>query len=105
MRRYLDNIYYMSLLLKNHVAADKTGDWERRLMIVEKLIPILEQRGSINYLRYASFYLEMMPKLPEQIFEIYEQFLKVTFVVKAKMNEWEPIFIMILSVISSHSER
>ena len=74
----------MSLLLKNYVAADKTGDWERRLMIVEKLIPILEQRGSINYLRYVSFYLEMMPKLPEQIFEIYEQFLKVTFVVKSK---------------------
>ena len=40
--------------------------------------------NSIDYLRYTSFYLEMMRKLPEQFPEIYEQFLKGNFVVKTK---------------------
>ena len=52
----------MSLLLKKLVTADKTGDWERHLMTVEKMIPIFELLDSINYLRYTSFYLELMPK-------------------------------------------
>ena len=53
-------------LIKNLPAADGTGDWESYLMTVEKLIKIFEQLDSIKYLRYTSFYLEMMHKLPEQ---------------------------------------
>ena len=67
MCRYLNNILYMSLLLKKLVTADKTGDWERHLMTVEKMIPIFELLDSINYLRYTSFYLELMPKFTRAV--------------------------------------
>ena len=41
----------MSLLLKNLVAADRTGDWERHLLTVEKFIQIFQQLDNIIYLR------------------------------------------------------
>ena len=91
MRRYLNNTLYMSLLLKKLVTGDKTGDWERHLMTIEKLIPIFERLDSINYLRYTSFYLELMPNLPEQFSEIYEQFLGGTFVVKTKPETFKSV--------------
>lgn len=74
----------MSLLLKNLVAADETGDWGRHLMTIEKLIPIFEQLDSISYLGDISFYLEMISKLAKPFPEIYEKFMKGNFVVKTK---------------------
>ena len=57
----------------NLVAAGRAGDWERHLMTVKLLIPIFEELGSMNYLRYTSFYLKMMRELPKQFPEKYEQ--------------------------------
>ena len=39
-------------------------DWEGHLQIVQNLLPVFRESGSINYLRHASLYVEKMRKLP-----------------------------------------
>ena len=56
------------------MCADRTGDWEKHLRTVEKILPIFQQCDSINYLRYANFYLEEMRLFPDKSPEIYNHF-------------------------------
>ena len=64
--RYWDGIVKISHLLRNLIACDRDGDWEGHLQVVQDLLPIFRECDSINYLRYASWYLEKMRKLPEE---------------------------------------
>ena len=68
--------------LQNLIAADREGDWEGHLPAVQNLLPIFRECDIINYLRYASLYLEMIRKLPEEHPDIYKQFTDGCFVVK-----------------------
>ena len=58
---------------------------------VEKLFPIFQQRDSINYLRYASFYLVKMRQLPDEFPEIYDHFKNGEFVVKEKPGTFNAV--------------
>ena len=69
-------------MLKNLVSADREGNWEPHLQVVLDLLPIFCESDSINYLRYSSWYLEEMHKLPDEYSEIYSQFMEGKFVVK-----------------------
>ena len=57
---------YVPNLLQDLICADRTGDWEKHLRTVEKLLPIFQQCDSINYLRYANFYLEKLRQIPDE---------------------------------------
>ena len=65
---------YIANSLQDLICGDRTGNWEKQLRTVEKLLPIFQQCDSINYLRYASFYLEKMRQLPDEFPEIYDHF-------------------------------
>ena len=71
---------------KNLVAADREGDWEGHLLAVQNLLPVFGECGSINYLRYASWYLEKMRRLPEEHPQVYAQFKRGPFVVSMMVS-------------------
>ena len=68
-------IYYPNLL-QDLICADRTGDWEKHLRTVEKLLPIFQQCDGIRYIiiRYTSFYLEKITQLPDEFPEICDHF-------------------------------
>ena len=68
---FIDNVNCIKAL----IGADQTGDWEVHLNTFEYLLPIFCRCGSINYLRYATFYLERMRRLPRDHPATYEMFL------------------------------
>ena len=53
-------------LLKGCAAAVRKGNGETYFHTIQRLLPVFCISGSINYLRYASWYLEKMRKLPEE---------------------------------------
>ena len=71
-------------LLKQLITADREGDWNIHLCTVQELLSFFRTTNSINYLRYASWYLEKMRKLPEDHPKIYEKSIKGGFVVQTK---------------------
>lgn len=58
MCRYWDTFLYLVNLLKLLIAADRNGDWDSHLQAIQKLLPVFREFNSINYLRYASWYLK-----------------------------------------------
>ena len=69
--RYWDDLINLSTLLKSLIACYRNWDWEGHLQTVQKLLPIFRESDSINYLKYASFYIEKMRKLPNEYPDIY----------------------------------
>ena len=80
MSQYWDRYQQNVNFLLDLVAADREGDWEGHLLDVQNLLPIFRECDGINYLRYASLYLEMMWKLPLEHPDIYRQFVTGCFV-------------------------
>ena len=72
--RYWNGILTLIGLLKDFVAADREGNWEGHLQVIEKLLPVFLMSDSINYLRYGSWYLKKMRKLPHEHPEVYKHF-------------------------------
>ena len=91
MCKYLNNILYIANLLKDLICADQTGDWEKHSRTVEKLLPVFQQCDSMNYLRYASFYLDKMRQLPDEFPEIYGHFKNGEFAVKGKPGTFNAV--------------
>ena len=56
--RYWDGLINLLTLLKSLIACDRNEDWEGHLQIVQKLLPVFRVSDNVNYLRYASFYVE-----------------------------------------------
>ena len=77
--------------IKGLIAVDQTGDWEVHLDAVENLLPNFCRCVSINYLRYAAFYLESMRRLPTDHSAIYEMFMKVYFVINESHGEFSGV--------------
>ena len=55
-------------------------------------MPTFQQCDSINYLRYASLYLEKMGQLSDQFPKIYDHFKNGEFVVKGKPGTFNAVF-------------
>ena len=66
MSNYFENFLNMAELLKDLVAADREVDWEVHLLAANNILPIFRELDRINYLRYGSWYLENMRRLPEE---------------------------------------
>ena len=58
-------------LLKDFVAVVREGNCEVHCHTIQRLFPIFCISGSLNYLKYASWYLGKMRKLPEEYPQIY----------------------------------
>ena len=56
--KYWNGIVEMTNRLQNLVSADREGNWDNRIQAVRDLLPIFIEADSINYLHYASWYLE-----------------------------------------------
>ena len=69
-------------ILKELIAADRNGDWLAHVQAVQDAMPLFQECDSVHYLRYGSFYLEQIRKLPNDYPDIYENFLKGHFAVK-----------------------
>ena len=91
MCKYLNNILYIANLLQDLICTDRTGDWKKHLRTVGKLLPVFQQCDSVNYLRYASFYLEKMKQLPDEFPKIYDHFKNREFVVKGKQSTFSDV--------------
>ena len=89
-----DGILTLIGLLKVLVVGDREGNWESHLQVIEKLLSIFLISVSINYLRYWSWYLEEMRKLPHEHPEVYKYFQEEKFVVKTNagyvtLKQWQ----------------
>ena len=87
VRRYWEGFLEIVSILKALIAADREGDWQAHLQVTQNLSPVFRECNSISYLRYASWYVEKMTKLPQDHPEIYEQFMQGHFVVKQNNRE------------------
>ena len=56
--KYWNGIVEMTNRLQNLVSADREGNWDNHIQAVRDLLPIFIEADSINYLHYASWYLE-----------------------------------------------
>ena len=88
---YLEGLIENITHLKALIAADREGDWEGHLLAVQNLLPIFRECDSINYLRYATLYLEMMRRLPDDHPEIYEKFKAGNFVVNESKKAFSAV--------------
>ena len=85
----MNNILYIENLLHDLICANRTGNWEKHVRSVEKLLTIFQQCDSINYLRCASFYLEKMTQLSDEFPEISDHFKNREFVVKRETRYFQ----------------
>jgi hypothetical protein len=81
--RYWDGLVKLARILKKLIAADREGNWTAHLQAMQDLLPVFLQSGSINYLRYGSWYVESMRKLPIDYPQVYQEFMEGKFVVKS----------------------
>ena len=89
--RYWDGLINLSTLLKSLIACDRNGDCKRHLQTVQKILPVFRESDSINYLRYASFYVEKMRKMPIEYPDIYKVFMKGKSVAKAQIGNFNGV--------------
>ena len=82
MCRYWNELIKFANILKLLIASDREGNWEGHLQSIQSLLPLFLESGSINYVRYDSWYLEKMRKLPTEHPDIHQEFMKGKFVVK-----------------------
>ena len=79
--KYWEAILKNIRFLNDLIAADRTGNWDAHLQAVQNLLPLFRESDSINYLKYASLYLEQMRRLPVDHPEIHVMFMSRHFVV------------------------
>ena len=89
--KYWEGFLNLCSLMKSLIVCDRTGNWQGHLQTVQELLPVFLECDSINYLRYASFYLETMRKLPQDNPEIYKEFIKGKFAVKTEKGSFNAV--------------
>ena len=89
--RHWDIILPLTGLLKDLVAADREGNQEVHLQVIEKLLPVFLMSASINYLRYGSWYLDKMRNLPHEHPEVHKHFQEGKCVVKTNAGYFKAV--------------
>ena len=72
--KYLGVWLKIASLMKNAVAADREGNWDLLVAVVEDSMPILLKFNCVNYLRHGSWYLENIKVLEKTHPEMYRRF-------------------------------
>ena len=89
--RYLCNYQYIVQVIKNLVRSDRDGDFLLGVKSVQQLCPIFLGLDGINYLRYASFYLELLKQLEQNHPALYHEFLKGSHVIKCQQKSFSAV--------------
>ena len=69
----------------------KRGDFLLHIKTIEELLPVFCGCDSLNYLRYGSFYLELLKRLKHTNPELYDFFMRKHFVVKRKPGSFNSV--------------
>lgn len=88
---YWDTYLELVNLLKFPIAADREGNWYCHLQAIQGILPIFYEFDSINYLRYASWYLEKLRMLPKEHPEVYHKFSTGHFVVQKSSRSFSVV--------------
>ena len=89
--QYLCTYQYIVQAIKNLVRSDRDGDFLLGVKSVQQLCPIFLGLDGINYLRYASFYLELLKQLEQKHPALYSNFLKGDHVVKCQNKPFSAV--------------
>ena len=89
--KYWDGVIDLTSMLHNLIAPDREGDWEGHLQAVQDLLPVFCEADCINYLRYATCYLEKMRKLDQEHPDLYAEFHAEKFVVQTSAGNFKAV--------------
>ena len=78
-------------MLQNFISADKEGDWEGHLQAIQDVLPVFCQAECINYLLYATWYLEKLRRLNKKYPDIHTEFLAERFVVQTSVGTFKAV--------------
>ena len=81
----------MMAIVHDLLRADREGIWELHLDAVQRSLYLFAAFDSNNYLRWCSFYLEDMRRLPETAPSVYENFEKGSFSIKEKPGRFTAV--------------
>ena len=80
--QFLGTWLQVASITKNAVAADREGNWDLHVSVVEDSLPVFAQFDCINYLRHGSWYAERIKVLEVSHPELYRRFSMGQWVVK-----------------------
>ena len=80
-------------MLHNFISAGSEGDWEGHVHAIQDLLLVFCEAGCINYLRYATWYLEKMRRLDQEHPDIHTEFLAGKFVVQTSTGTFKAMFL------------
>ena len=89
--RHLCGILTLMGLLKDLVATEREGNWGGHLYVIQWLLLVFLMSGSINDLRYRSWYPEKIRKLPHEHPDVYRHFQEKKFVVKTNAGYFKAV--------------
>jgi hypothetical protein len=88
---YWDQFIELVRPLRNHVRADREGDWILHLYTVQSILPFFAIFDCTNYLRWCSLYLEDMRRLQDTAADVYSNFMKGMFVFKRTSGNFRAV--------------
>ena len=88
---FWDKFVQMVWILNDLVRVDREGNWELYLRSVQAVLPLFAGCDRINYLRWASVYLEDMRQLSQVAPAIEENFRAGKFAVKRTENKFSSV--------------
>ena len=80
--KFLMNFQKIKTIIKHFIASDRDGNWPLHVGTVKASMKIFREFDAINYLRYASWYLEKIQTLEETCPTLYRRFSMGQSVVK-----------------------
>ena len=89
--KYWDGFIEFTPMFRNLISADTEGDWEGHLHAVQDILPVFCEADCINYLRYATWYLEKMRILDQEHQDIHTEFLAGNFVVQTSVGTFKAV--------------
>ena len=81
---------YMDMIdiLRKHIRAERTGNWELHLQAVSEMLPYLAASGHNNYTKSALIYLQQMSHLQDDHPEVYQHFQDGLHVIRRSDRYW-----------------
>ena len=81
---------YMDMIdiLRKHIRAEHTGNWELHLQAVSEMLPYLAASGHNNYTKSALIYLQQMSHLQDDHPEVYQHFQDGLHVIRRSDRYW-----------------
>ena len=78
----------MVFILRKFIMAERIGDWDLHLQMLQEMLPFLASAGHNHYAKSLVLYLDKMSKLCETHPEVYAAFKKGLHPVRRSDREW-----------------